>query len=1845
MALRSALDEARDRLAQLQGRLEPTVLGRIAAPTANLMRNTYDFGTTLGTAATAPFTYRQNEQQQKLALDLMRRKQYQQAANLFGSNAKSYGQLGQFTPGRIAKGAASTLGLGLTLSQPFQGPTHAANAYSGQLVQAPINVLPYARFALGAAGLGAGVSTIGTAVGSAMQGKAPSLQQLGGAAKEGAIAGAGRSLPLFGGLQATGKVIGAQFGPRSLALQKSISQVPGIGNYSQLIVRRVIPSLLNVLEGIGLDPLMGSNTTKESIASDAVVGLIFGPGSILPDAVKELAPYAPESAIVKATKQLNKIKDSIDEGGYVRLGIDNSPNAKAISEVVNQSKMQLDFLSKSNPELKGASTAIESIDISEAKTPSEAVDMILQKLPDQFRNDPNVITTLSRWKSSGNQILMQARKSQENLYKLDKGIAESNVTKPPISDLSTQRPSEAGTINFGAPVGGQEQPNKYSDEVNNYLKELQDKQQSARGESSSLPKMQGFLNEVKRKFVDQFSPIEDALSSAEKKYGYTVLPKQDFSLQVDRVIRARTLGAQYVEDSGLADVIRNVDDVNEFDQYLIAKRALEVSQKGIETGRNLELDKQLVTELAPKYSEYELPVRLFNQGLLQYAADTGLISKELQANLIKQYPSYVPLNRIFSDSELEAQSFRSIGSAPASVSSQTVVQKLKGSDREIESPLAMMITKAQTAFEQGERNRAATMLVSYKDMPGFEDLIKEVDHPTGRNTVSYFQDGVKKTVETTPEIASAAKNLDVETLGVVLKVLRYPTRVLQLGATSLNLPFVVTNVEKDQLTSFINSKYAAKTSLANPMNFGKALYSAVAHDDLYDEMVRNAGGGTYYDIARSAPLESVERIRAGRSASDWNSYVARHPEELLRQVEDIIGRGEELTRIQQYKGAYDALIEQGRTIEDARLLAAEQARSNTANFARKGEWGRVLNAMIPYFNAGIQGARVLVRSAQRDIVGTGAKLSLAVFMPIAISTIWNLGDEKRKQAYKDIKDYEKENNLIILPPGELLQDDRGRYNVIKIPITPGISNLGTIVRRIVETTQGLDPVKFQEIFANLFTAGTSIDITSPNRFINSFLPQGMRTPIEYTTNTNLYTGNKIVPEYMKNRLPEDQAFPNTSGTARIIAKPLRVSPLQVENAFRTGGAGVGSQLLNASDALLANTGVIPKQQISGENIFQNIQRRFSKASGGSITDTYYELKTKNAAERYAVKDRVTRAINGESVQFNDIPLKNRAIGFYQVLENTPASDRKEIYKQMQPYITPDVRNELNSIIQLSRLGFASSDFDVVLAPKDIRARAIIERLNDLTKPENRRAKYNLYERTGIITPQIKEEMTRILKEEELKKQSEGKKNNPLGFSLVKPAYAAEEPQQNKNQDNYGIIHPTYKTPTLMKKALDIQQVAQEFNRNTLQPKLESVKSAIHEYRMQLDNNAKTNTQKIAETIQSIPFDVSQRMYANKPSTREKITQLQSTSQEMKLPPIKTPSNPIDLANRIKWDAVEQGKSNPGKPVPLVVKGDKVTRSDTGEQVLLRGAVSDYFRHSPYWYYGPSENITNVEHTTGVDALIKHTDEMKKNGVNTMGLYISGDQFYKQMDDLDTYVKYANDNGIYVYLMPVWRDYHKYLDLQHNLHEPKGKDMPKLMETLSKRYKDYPNVVYGFGAEPETWDWIQWKKEQEDLAKVVRKNSPNSLVLVSTLVNGSLIGDTIKNPANIDNAMYYTGAYTSRDDKETQTMKQSGELDKILNERTNSMTALKGQYPMMVGEFGGHWGSDFTSDEDIAITQKMLDTINSNNLSYSAYRLDPAFHNDTLSLFTFDMNTGETILSRRGQLYVNNLYSSPGTFIQ
>lgn len=784
-----------------------------------------------------------------------------------------------------------------------------------------------------------------------------------------------------------------------------------------------------------------------------------------------------------------------------------------------------------------------------------------------------------------------------------------------------------------------------------------------------------FTSEFKTKFVDKFAPIEDTINKIEKKYSLSIPKTQDPRMLYNRVLGSTSIATQALKQN-LAPVLKTVGNKNidEFDRYLAARHALDVGQRGIKTGLDLTKAKTYVDALAPKYEQQAQQITQYTQKILKFAADNGLIASENYQKLIDKYPNYVPLQRVFDELENAVKS--PISPSIASVNRQTIVRRLKGSEREIQSPLNSIFQKTFEAFDQVERNRLGQALVNLRLYPGFEEIIKKIKPdmalvaregekdifrpsmfpPKNKNVIEVFENGVKKYYEVPKEIADTAKGLNAEQLGLIGKILSYPSRVFRATTTSANLPFATYNLIRDQLTAFLNSNGAGvRNTILHPGNFVESFFDAIGEGGEFKNYLSSGGGGTnFLAQGKNQYKATISDLAKGKGAKIFSTVT--NPTKWLSTLEDAISTAENLTRTQQFRATRQGLKSKGIVnpfdMPTADILDALKAgRETTVDFGKMGTWGKVLNSAFVYLNAGIQGTRTVTNAFKKNPLGTTFKTVAALYLPVAMTTAWNTATPDRKKAFEDIPAWEKNNSIIILPPNPV-KDSKGNYiGAIKIPMPQTYSALTIPIREAITYLANANPQKIQDTLLQTLGGYSPVDFSSAGALMSRAVPTALQPVIENYTNKKLFTGQDIVPRDQQQLSPEMQVGNKPSFTITEIGKKLGIAPAHLQNLVAGYGGAVSMQVLNAIDTALNKAGVAPDDQIGGENVAENLFRRFMSVKGGNTENTSYAEMDRFAQQ---AKDRLyTEKKNAEDIytKLKEAPQEQRQQLFDDALKN------------------------------------------------------------------------------------------------------------------------------------------------------------------------------------------------------------------------------------------------------------------------------------------------------------------------------------------------------------------------------------------------------------------------------------------------------------------------------------------------------------------------------------------------------------------------------------------------------------------
>lgn len=661
---------------------------------------------------------------------------------------------------------------------------------------------------------------------------------------------------------------------------------------------------------------------------------------------------------------------------------------------------------------------------------------------------------------------------------------------------------------------------------------------------------------IKQKISDTTAQLKHYLVDDSVAYEKYLPGKQNRELRselregVDRVRSSDIIARQFMEDNGLNEIGKMSDKaLNTFQQYLIAKRAIELDEKGVQTGRNLEADRKLIESVGNGFEKQEKIVRQYTNKMLDYMTDKGLIASDLKEQLLRDNPNYVPFNRVMD--EVEGQTGNRKSKQLATISKQTVVQKIKGSDLAVDNPIESIMKNTIRMINEGERNDVATKLASTDAFR--ENILAEGQKPAaGNDSLSFMVDGKKVSYEVPALVAQEMKNLNgvlPDGINGLVKVLGAPTRLLRTSATSANPMFTLSNLFRDQRQTLVTGNIAANikgTPKAILATFGWGKKAT----ELKTELSRNGIIGSEYRMTYG--LKSGDLIAELQKSNQLSKSAVdklRHPIDTLA---DVIGKTEYFTRAQQYFGT------------DGDVTAKSQAaRNNTLNFSRGGSVVKVLNKVIPFLNAGVQGGRITVAKLKERPVRTTIALAATYGLACAVKGI---GEQQNKELWDRLGDEEKEQNLVIFTKNAKYNPDTNRIDgVIKIPMPQMLYPILGTANNFEGKSEDLIGLAGQ-IFTTItgiespdFTADSADGVISP--VLNQLTPTFAKPFLEVGMNKNTYTGNEIVSEYDSNLNPEDKGKKYTTGLARTVAKITGIDAPVIDNFVSNWGGGLFQDLV------------------------------------------------------------------------------------------------------------------------------------------------------------------------------------------------------------------------------------------------------------------------------------------------------------------------------------------------------------------------------------------------------------------------------------------------------------------------------------------------------------------------------------------------------------------------------------------------------------------------------------------------------------------------------------------------------------
>ncbi len=281
----------------------------------------------------------------------------------------------------------------------------------------------------------------------------------------------------------------------------------------------------------------------------------------------------------------------------------------------------------------------------------------------------------------------------------------------------------------------------------------------------------------------------------------------------------------------------------------------------------------------------------------------------------------------------------------------------------------------------------------------------------------------------------------------------------------------------------------------------------------------------------------------------------------------------------------------------------------------------------------------------------------------------------------------------------------------------------------------------------------------------------------------------------------------------------------------------------------------------------------------------------------------------------------------------------------------------------------------------------------------------------------------------------------------------------------------------------------------------------------------------------------------------------------------------------------------------------------GKIVRLRGVATKAFR----WERNDSR----------IDFFWKRWEIVRKYGANLIMVYIYPDTFKKFVPELDKLVARAQKDDFIVALMPVEDDINFG---EGELRIKSAQRFPTFIGRVAKRYKQNKNVIYGIWVEPAGMKIEDYVEYIEKGVKEIRREAKEAVIIVDALNYGRKL-DEVKKFKQMGNIVLDFHDYPAANVQGLTRFVRKWQGEFVWEKYVNQ------GLPILVGEFGGVWREDFSSDLDLWWIEQELKRIEARKVSYVMYTMD---NEGGLSLFN---GKGSLELSKKGKLFRNFLLES------
>ena len=605
--------------------------------------------------------------------------------------------------------------------------------------------------------------------------------------------------------------------------------------------------------------------------------------------------------------------------------------------------------------------------------------------------------------------------------------------------------------------------------------------------------------------------------------------------------------------SGLKEIMKPITkqgktETQLFETYLDNRRAIELDARGIETGFNIQIAKEFVKQNKSKFEKTAKKTDKYQKELLEYARDGGFITKEAFNAMTEANKNYVTFAR-----ELIQD-----GKPVVAEGSVNPFKAIKGDKSRVYPPLEQMVKNTNTIVNAVERNAVKTRFLDMvvdakkKDKNLFTFINKVNPKKTKKpkeDLMTIRRDGKLETWDVGKDIKTAFTTLDQQGANMFFNYLGAPARTLRAGAILIP-DFAVPNFFRDTM----------QASFLNKVPFTPIADSVIGAFNIITKGNNKKTMAMYKKYVKSGGMQSTLTAVDKPNIFDGKVYdilskgpVRNSNRGMLAPFRALTQLSEEMTRFRIFEKTYKKAIEKGLTEKQAIERGGFEAR-NLLDYAKRGTAGNVVNRLVPFWNARVQGLTRLYEAFRDAPARTTAMLGAYVAIPTLGFYMLNYDDED----YRDQPEWLKQAYYYIK-----IGDKPYRF--------PKPFEVGTLVSSIIEKSldwvRTNEPQQWKE-FAKDFMYQNAKGFYP--------IPTAIRPFIENFNNYSFFRDAPVVPKSLDKNLSNKFYYTEyTSETFKLASELLNglvgdesflaMNPIHAENVFRSWTGGIGRYIIDILD--------------------------------------------------------------------------------------------------------------------------------------------------------------------------------------------------------------------------------------------------------------------------------------------------------------------------------------------------------------------------------------------------------------------------------------------------------------------------------------------------------------------------------------------------------------------------------------------------------------------------------------------------------------------------------------------------------